>query len=142
MESGKLAFTLTIDDVTLADNGPVDAGVTSVALSPDGSLLAAGSLDTVVRIWDAKTGQPLDRLKGHKDSVYSVAFAPDGKWLVSGSLDKTLKIWDLTTLRNKLIKGELGPLDGSVEEVRTTCMTTLTGHKVRSPPFLPLPLSM
>jgi glucose repression regulatory protein TUP1 len=32
-----------------------DAGVTSVAISPDGKYVAAGSLDTVVRIWDVAT---------------------------------------------------------------------------------------
>jgi glucose repression regulatory protein TUP1 len=80
------------------EGSPVDAGVTSVCVSPDGSLLAAGSLDTVVRLWDTSNGLLLDKLKGHKDSVYSVAFSPDGKFLVSGSLDKSLKLWDLSTL--------------------------------------------
>lgn len=76
----------------------VDAGVTSVAISPDGRFVAAGSLDTIVRIWDVSTGFLVERLKGHRDSVYSVAFTPDGKGLVSGSLDKTLKHWDLTSI--------------------------------------------
>lgn len=79
---------LTISDPDSLNN---DAGVTSVAISPNGTLVAAGSLDTVVRIWDVATGQLVERLRGHRDSVYSVAFTPDGKGLVSGSLDKTLK---------------------------------------------------
>lgn len=70
MESGKCLYTLAIEDITIADNGPVDAGVTSVVLSPDGKFLAAGSLDTVVRIWDAQTGTLLDKLKGHKVSQF------------------------------------------------------------------------
>lgn len=49
----------------------------------------------MVRIWDAVNGTLLERLEGHKDSVYSVAFMPDGKTLVSGSLDKTLRMWQL-----------------------------------------------
>ncbi len=76
----------------------IDAGVTSVAISPDGRFVAAGSLDMVVRIWDVASGALVERLKGHKDSVYSVAFSPDGCGLVSGSLDKSLKYWDLTEL--------------------------------------------
>ncbi|SCV74337.1 BQ2448_6769 [Microbotryum intermedium] len=100
MDSGTCLFTLQIDDVTIAENGPVDAGVTSVVLSPDGHYIAAGSLDTVVRLWDAHTGKLLDKLKSHKDSVYSVAFSPDGKYLVSGSLDKTLKIWDMNSFKS------------------------------------------
>ena len=78
----------------------VDAGVTSVAISPDGRLVAAGSLDTVVRIWEVQTSNLIERLKGHRDSVYSVAFTPDGKGIISGSLDKTLKQWDISGLVN------------------------------------------
>ena len=69
----------------------IDAGVTSVSISPDGRLVAAGSLDFTVHIWDVASGALVERLRGHKDSVYSVAFTTDGKGLVSGSLDKTLK---------------------------------------------------
>jgi glucose repression regulatory protein TUP1 len=84
----------------LAINEPenVDAGVTSVAISPDSRIVAAGSLDMLVRLWDVQTGALIERLRGHKDSVYSVAFTPDGTRLVSGSLDKTLKYWDLSPL--------------------------------------------
>ena len=86
---------LTIND---GDSLNGDAGVTSVAISPNGQFVAAGSLDTVVRIWDVATAQLVERLRGHRDSVYSVAFTPDGKGLVSGSLDKTLKYWDVSDL--------------------------------------------
>ena len=88
----------------------------------------------------------LDKLKGHKDSVYSVAFAPDGKWLVSGSLDKTLRIWDLSPLQASMaaggssngVKQENAPTaEGTVtlasessEAGKATCMSTLNGHKV------------
>jgi glucose repression regulatory protein TUP1 len=78
-----------------------DAGVTSVSISPDGSMVAAGSLDSVIRIWEVASGKLLDSLRGHRDSVYSVAFTPDGKGIISGSLDKSLKLWDLGTLLHK-----------------------------------------
>ncbi|EEB93899.1 hypothetical protein MPER_07384 [Moniliophthora perniciosa FA553] len=71
---------LNINDPDSVNN---DAGVTSVAISPNGLYVAAGSLDTVVQIWDVTTGQLVERLRGHRDSVYSVAFTPDGKGLVS-----------------------------------------------------------
>ena len=61
---------LTIND---GDSLNGDAGVTSVAISPNGQFVAAGSLDTVVRIWDVATAQLVERLRGHRDSVYSVA---------------------------------------------------------------------
>lgn len=129
LDSGACAFTLAIHDITIAENGPVDAGVTSVAFSPDGKYLAAGSLDTVVRIWDAETGQLLDKLKGHEDSVYSVAFSPDSKFLVSGSLDKTLKMFDIGAFKAALAAA---PKDAPVGEGgKATLLTTLQGHKVR-----------
>jgi general transcriptional corepressor TUP1 len=78
-----------------------DAGVTSVSISPDGSMVAAGSLDSVIRIWEVASGILLDSLRGHRDSVYSVAFTPDGKGIISGSLDKSLKLWDLCSVLHK-----------------------------------------
>ncbi|KAF9918150.1 general transcription repressor [Lobosporangium transversale] len=114
MDTGKCLHILTMGDVDLKD-----AGVTSVAISPDGRLVAAGSLDKMVRVWDTHTGQLLDKLEGHKDSVYSVAFAPDGKTLVSGSLDRTLRSWDLN------LSGRGGP-NGSRGSI---CKATFNGHK-------------
>ena len=86
------------------DDPNVDAGVTSVAISPDVRFVAAGSLDTVVRIWDVSTGTLVERLRGHGDAIYLVVFTPDGKGLVSGSLDKTLKYWELETAINNACK--------------------------------------
>ncbi|KAG0077394.1 general transcription repressor [Podila epicladia] len=117
MESGKCLFVLTVGDADMKD-----AGVTSVAISPDGRLVAAGSLDRMVRVWDTQTGHLLEKLEGHKDSVYSVAFAPDGKSLVSGSLDRTLKSWDLTLI------GRNGQ-NGAARAPGSLCKSTFSGHK-------------
>ena len=105
----------------------IDSGVTSVAISPDARLVAAGSLDTIVRIWDVATGQLVERLRGHKDSVYSVAFTPDGKGLVSGSLDKTLKYWDVRAVSPK----REPPMTPGKDE-KNLCTMNFTGHKVRA----------
>jgi general transcriptional corepressor TUP1 len=102
--------------------------VTTVAISPDGRYVAAGSLDKSVRVWDATTGYLVERLEGpdgHKDSVYSVAFSPNGLNLVSGSLDKTIKMWELTPPRGML--PGTGPKGGK-------CVRTFEGHRVRCPP--------
>ncbi len=89
-----------------------DAEVTSVAISPNGQFIAAGSLDTVVRIWDMATGVLVEQLEGHRGGVYSVAFTPDGKGLVSGSLDKTLKFWDVSGLSLSNAKRKDGQAGG------------------------------
>ena len=68
--------------------------VYSVAFSPDGKLLASGSVDDTVRVWDAVAGSALQTLKCRSLAVYSVAFSPDGKLLASGSFDGTVRVWD------------------------------------------------
>jgi glucose repression regulatory protein TUP1 len=57
---------LTIDDPNSVN---YDAGVTFVAILPNGQLVATGSLDASVRIWDVPSGALVERLKGHRDSV-------------------------------------------------------------------------
>lgn len=128
IEKGQCVFDLRIEDFIHNEQGPIDAGITSVALSPDGKLVAAGSLDTMVRVWNVQTGHQVERLKGHKDSVYSVAFSPDGKYLVSGSLDRTLRVWDLSQTKRALDSISAGSKE-SLEKGLGTCASTLNGHK-------------
>ncbi|KAI2864664.1 hypothetical protein CBS13152_11162 [Aspergillus niger] len=71
--------------------------VTSVAFSNNGQLLASGSGDKTIKLWDAATGTLKHTLEGHSDPVYSVAFSNNGQLLASGSQDKTIKLWDAAT---------------------------------------------
>jgi len=70
--------------------------VISVAFSPDGRLLAAGSWDNSTRIWQASDGKMLIRLVGHSRPVYSVAFSPDSRLVATGAGDATVRIWELS----------------------------------------------
>ena len=71
--------------------------IESIAFSPDGTRLAAGTWDNTARVWDAATGQEIAMLKGHGDWVTSIAFSPDGLRLATGSRDDTARLWDATT---------------------------------------------
>ena len=60
------------------------------------NVLASGSEDETVRLWDLNTGEPLRSLTGHSDGVLCVAISAC-KIAASGSRDKTVRLWDITT---------------------------------------------
>ena len=68
----------------------------NVTYSPDGTRLAVAS-SIGIWLYDVQTGEELDLLTGHTDSVNSVSFSPDGETLASGSWDYTVRLWDVAT---------------------------------------------
>src|SRR5262249_52215313 len=95
--------------------GTEDQGV---AFSPDGRLLALGSAEAAIDLWDVAGGRLLRKLKGHRQWVTAVAFSPDGKTLASGSSwDRTIRVWDLAG--GKQAKGWEAIRNGDDEELRT-----------------------
>ena len=71
--------------------------VTSVAFSPTGKILASGSADQRVRLWDLTTGEHLHTFSNHTSKISALAFARDDV-LASGSSDGTVFIWDLSKI--------------------------------------------
>jgi cytochrome c len=68
--------------------------ILGVAMSPDGSRIAAAVLGGSVAILDRSTAQPLMRLVGPGLPVWSLAFAPDGRELLTGGSDRLVRRWD------------------------------------------------
>ncbi|EEH11602.1 sulfur metabolite repression control protein [Histoplasma capsulatum G186AR] len=77
-----------------------------MCLQFEDNILATGSYDTTIKIWDTETGQELRTLRGHQSGIRCLQF--DDTKLISGSLDKTIKVWNWRT-------GE--------------CISTYTGHQ-------------
>ncbi|WEW57121.1 hypothetical protein PRK78_002581 [Emydomyces testavorans] len=76
-----------------------------MCLQFEDNILATGSYDTTIKIWDIDTGEELRTLRGHQSGIRCLQF--DDSKLISGSLDRTIKIWNWRT-------GE--------------CISTYTGH--------------
>lgn len=59
--------------------------------------IVTGSFDKRAKIWDAKTGECLQTLKGHKMEIVCLSFDPHGMIVATGSMDHTAKLWDVET---------------------------------------------
>lgn len=69
----------------------------AVAFSPNGALIASGSADKTVKLWEVETGTLIATLSGHTLSVNALAISPNGAWMASASADATIRIWNLLT---------------------------------------------
>ena len=97
------------DVVTSVAFGPVASAAVNIGGAGE-KILASGSDDRTIQLWQAATGERLKTLRGHDGWVQAIAFSPDGERLVSGSSDHTVKLWDVQS-------GE--------------CLYTLAGHDQR-----------
>jgi WD40 repeat protein len=70
--------------------------LSSLAFSPDSTRLVSTATDTLARVWDAGTGQPISPPMRHPTFVWRATFAPDGRLVVT--LDGThVRLWDSAT---------------------------------------------
>jgi WD40 repeat protein len=69
--------------------------VSCLAFDPDGRVLASGSADATIILWDVPAFRPRAVLRGHTRPIRALAFSPDGSRLASGSADGSLRIWDV-----------------------------------------------
>ncbi len=71
--------------------------ILSLAINASGTLLAAGTGNGEIWLYDVARGVPINTYEGHSDGVWALSFNPDGTRLASGSDDGTARIWNTTT---------------------------------------------
>lgn len=77
--------------------------IRTIAWSPDRKLLASGSSDKTVHIWDAMAGRTVLVYKLHNGGINDVTWSSDGKYIVSASDDKTVHKWLITSGQNMFV---------------------------------------
>lgn len=97
-------FSHDIDIWSLAEERSISTlshskRVNSLAWSPYWGLLASGSEDGNVKLWDMETDQLIHSFEDHTGAVHQVAWSRDAKLLASASADQTIRIWNPKTLQ-------------------------------------------
>ena len=112
-----------------------EAGLSSVAFSPDGRILATAGdwRQTLIRLWDVATGKEVLQPQGHQDEVLAVAFSPDGKVVASASQDGTARLWDVASGKNVyLLQGHQSPVYSAAFLQDGKTLATASGdHTIR-----------
>ena len=141
----------------LASDPPVESHtgfVSCVAFNPQGSLVATGSHDESVRLWDVRSGRTVAVVNAHQEPVVSVQFHPtDGSLFVTAGYDGLVRVWDVASRQcmRSIIAEPAAPvgsatfapngryvlsstLDGTVrlwDYMRDLCVRSYRGHSNR-----------
>ena len=69
------------------------------AMGAVSSVLASGGPESVIKVWDPKSGKLITKFVGHTDNIRDILINRDGDTIMTASSDQTIKIWSLTAGR-------------------------------------------
>ena len=67
----------------------------SCKFTPDGTCVAAASIDGTIKVWDTRLSKMIQHYNAHESAINQIAFHPLGCHMASVSNDNKIKIWDL-----------------------------------------------
>jgi WD40 repeat protein len=115
--------------------------MTCLAFSPDGSILASGTMRGTsathnlgsIHLWDVARGKELGHFRAHPDLVRSMSFSPGGKTLASIGLERMIRLWDVATMAEAFPRsGHQSPIwTVAVSPVDGTVFTSGTDRTIR-----------
>ncbi|MCB1087124.1 MAG: hypothetical protein KDM63_08770, partial [Verrucomicrobiae bacterium] len=85
----------------LADFRAHDDSITALAWHPKKPILATGSADLTIRLWNLETGERIDEFRGPLAAPLQLSFSPSGQRLGCASQDSNVRIWDPISLRDE-----------------------------------------
>mmetsp|Transcript_36719 Transcript_36719/g.91504 ORF Transcript_36719/g.91504 Transcript_36719/m.91504 type:complete len:262 (-) Transcript_36719:52-837(-) len=130
--------------VPIVASGHKDS-IYSVAINAAGTLIASGSVEPEIRLWDGRSGRMSFKLVGHTDVVRALLLDADGKMAISASSDRTIRLWDIGMQRcvhiSQVHKDAAWALESrgvrmagrtSIVPVHRTALTAGHGHTKRT----------
>ena len=69
------------------------------ALSVRGQIMAGGGPESIVRLWDPRTGKRITKFVGHTDNIRDILINQDGNTIMTASSDQTIKVWSMAAGR-------------------------------------------
>lgn len=116
LEKGEVVSTLRVYKKKKGEKELSKQLFLSAYFNEDGSQVATGSSDKVVRLWDAETGEMLNEFKGHENQVPVTHFTGKGSKIISAAYNNVAIIWDVEKKQKKILRHGESILANSEEE--------------------------
>ncbi|KZW02769.1 WD40 repeat-like protein [Exidia glandulosa HHB12029] len=95
-DPAEFGSALVLWDAPEGPSGDGEREINCLEWSPDGKMLAGGSYDMHMRVWN-KDGTLYMNVRAHEAPVYACKFSPSGKHILTIALDGSSRVWDVET---------------------------------------------